>query len=238
MWIKSRRNCSTQPLRLTAFTHSAPTRKVPGIPAVAEVWCGAGQTLVILQGNRSIVGFGSNQHATLIEGGEPLYVETPATLYNGQIGIFEARGGSEAACLLLDSGQIKCLGSNDHSQLGRRTSTTQFFNPLRLVQGIIIQLPTSYDTCKPKKHTNKATCNKLIETCKQSRIVMKWFGAGCVIDGNRAFDGGCQCDGYCGFKCKLACNNNLCEWDTTLNACKIKGANATYQSIQGICPRS
>lgn len=304
-----------------------------------------------------MVGFGDNYEGTLIEGGQPMRVDNPTTLYNGETGIVEVRGGEYAACILLGSGQIKCLGNDYYSQLGRST-TSEYHNPLGLVEGIPITvaptalptlyptvlptalptslpttLPTSlptalptfsptnqpslsptsaptkptkkptaeptskptrlptavptkkatrepttkptkqptvaptkkptreptakptkqptgeptlkptkapvaqnpgeYDMCKPNKATNKAACTRLIKTCNTGGIVMKWFGAGCTINGKKAQDGGCQCDGYCGFKCKSACNNSaskLCVWDTALKACKIKGTNEAYEA--------
>lgn len=51
---------------------------------------------------------------------------------------------------------------------------------------------------------------------KAGEIAMKWYSVGCTINGKKEFDGGCQCDGYCGFKCKSACNNSagkLCVWN-------------------------
>lgn len=93
------------------------------------------------------------------------------------------------------------------------------------------QDPGEYDMCKPKKGMNKATCDKLIKTCKEGGIVMKWYGVGCTVGRKKEFDGGCQCDWYCGFKCKSACNNSagkLCVWDARLNACKGKGEYEAY----------
>lgn len=126
-----------------------------GIPAAADVLCSYMHTLVILQGNRSMVGFGYNAYGTLIEGGEPMYVLNPTALYNGQSGILEVRGGLTTACILLGTGQIKCLGADNYSQLGRGSSE-KYNNPLRPVKGITVQLaptkkPTRASTVKPTK---------------------------------------------------------------------------------------
>jgi hypothetical protein len=47
-------------------------------------------------------------------------------------------------------------------------------------------------------------CKQKITSCGNSNL--RWVGTGCKApDGSRLLDGGCQCEGYCGFGCESAC---------------------------------
>jgi hypothetical protein len=71
----------------------------------------------------------------------------------------------------------------------------------------IIPLP-----CVPQVKMEKKGCTSLIERCG-AKSKMKWTGPGCSIKGVRQFDGGCQCNEYCGYTCKKMCNMDAsCSW--------------------------
>lgn len=61
---------------------------------------------------------------------------------------------------------------------------------------------------------------------------MKFAGPGCILDGVRQRDGGCQCNHYCGYKCYKGCHrDSQCFWDWNELVCKNKKTNATGVAI-------
>lgn len=67
--------------------------------------------------------------------------------------------------------------------------------------------------CRPRKVSTFRRCTNLITRCSKFGIKMK-FGLRCGRQRNgRAKIGTCQCDQYCGYPCKKACNNDpQCFW--------------------------
>ena len=87
--------------------------------------------------------------------------------------------------------------------------------------------------CRPSHGMNKVTCEKKIKSCKIQNVLMKWSGVGCRIKGKAAGDGGCQCVGYCGYKCRAACNaDKTCLWVPTLGGCVVKSTRVKGGQMQ------
>jgi hypothetical protein len=95
--------------------------------------------------------------------------------------------------------------------------------------------------CLPRNAMNEDQCNLRIGHCAfhQNNVLMKWTGPGCRgRNGKLLQDGGCQCDGYCGYKCKAACNSdpyNMCAWNATRGVCTYKDGGADGFPM-GVCP--
>ena len=76
--------------------------------------------------------------------------------------------------------------------------------------------PTFPDTaCAPKFGLNMKQCKKKIRKCGKKKIKMKFNGMPCVESvGMRSGKSGCQCDQYCGYPCKEACESDKqCYWE-------------------------
>lgn len=84
--------------------------------------------------------------------------------------------------------------------------------------------------CRPSRATDKGECDKRISSCHfKYGIKMKWGGKGCKNPKTkkRKSDGGCQCDGYCGYTCKQSCNSDSqCRWhaDGCYSKSGVKGS--------------
>lgn len=81
-----------------------------------SVWTGYANTFVLLR-NGSVAAFGTDNYGTLGDGNtQPK--PRPVLFANGTAGIREVRGGAFTTCVLLASGQVRCLGDNFYSQFG------------------------------------------------------------------------------------------------------------------------
>ena len=94
--------------------------------------------------------------------------------------------------------------------------------------------PSTSD-CRPEFGASINQCSSLVKVCRAQQILMKWSGKGCrgkkgVVLG----DGGCQCVGYCGYRCKSACNRDkTCHWKQ--DRCLVKATNQAGGPIPA-CP--
>lgn len=88
--------------------------------------------------------------------------------------------------------------------------------------------------CRPQNSLTRDECMSRTRRCGRLSIQMKWTGRGCRSETNKALgDGGCQCLGYCGYKCSEACNaDKECFWNTGSNECWSKVDNSTGQAIE------
>jgi hypothetical protein len=62
--------------------------------------------------------------------------------------------------------------------------------------------------CNPGFKKTETTCRKFRPGCQRLyNITIKFNTRGCrQPNGRKWSDGGCQCEGYCGYHCKSACN--------------------------------
>ena len=76
--------------------------------------------------------------------------------------------------------------------------------------------------CKPSGRMTKQRCRALVSKCETVESKLKWTGKGCRSPkGAILGDGGCQCDGYCGYHCKKACSSDRqCHWVN--NTCQVR----------------
>ena len=82
------------------------------------------------------------------------------------------------------------------------------------------------NNCKPVLTQQKRVCDKLMKSCNANNSPMKWVAKGCRVKGSPVGDGGCQCDGYCGYSCRAPCNRDKqCFWNMAANACYVKATN-------------
>ena len=72
--------------------------------------------------------------------------------------------------------------------------------------------------CRPQGHIIKKDCTPRIKQCGNIDVKMKWTGRGCRSSSGAILgDGGCQCDGYCGYSCKNACRkDHQCYWANSI----------------------
>ncbi|KAH9259822.1 hypothetical protein BASA81_002248 [Batrachochytrium salamandrivorans] len=94
---------------------------------------------------------------------------------------------------------------------------------------------TAIAYCSTQNGINQAACNTKIKKCaNQYGIKMKWTGPGCTTaSGIKYHDGGCQCDGYCGYNCKGRCNNDkACTWNDQAKLCLVKKTGAVGVGIR------
>lgn len=125
---------------------------VRGVPKAASVTCGRDATFVFTQSGRSLVAFGYSNHGALVFG-KTRALEKPTTLYGGQRGIREVAGGHYAACIQLDDGVIKCIGSHGQGQLGRDLPIHDDLKKLGLVADLpLTQAPTPKPTKRPTQY--------------------------------------------------------------------------------------
>jgi len=93
----------------------------------------------------------------------------------------------------------------------------------------VSQAPTASPvatSCQARPHDSKKECAKLQKHCSAEGIQLKWGGKGCTINRKKQYDAGCQCNGYCGYKCPRACNaDSQCKWQTSQGKgqCYTKG---------------
>lgn len=92
--------------------------------------------------------------------------------------------------------------------------------------------------CRPQYTLKKAQCTSRIRTCRRVGLPMKWTGRGCRDEADKPLgDGGCQCAGYCGYKCQDACDSDSeCFWNSGANECWSKAENTTGSAIQTCYP--
>jgi len=95
--------------------------------------------------------------------------------------------------------------------------------------------------CNPANAMNEAQCLAKRGFCAlSSGRDMKWTGPGCRDRRGRLLqDGGCQCLGYCGYKCKAACNRdpfNACAWNDERGVCTYKDGGADGFPMD-VCPQ-
>ena len=94
--------------------------------------------------------------------------------------------------------------------------------------------PSSPIGCRPEFGASINECLSRIKVCRDQRVLMKWSGEGCRKKGVALGDGGCQCTGYCGYRCKSACNRDkTCHWKQ--NRCYVKTTNEVGGPIS-VCP--
>lgn len=129
----------------------SPTR-VPGVVGAAQVWCAHGQTYVIMKANGAVMGFGSNEHGALVFG-ENAKLHDPIVLYGGQAGVREIRGGHTSTCMLLTTGQVKCIGKATFGQLGRNivADSSKDLDFVTGLPSVTSQFPTRWPTRFPTR---------------------------------------------------------------------------------------
>jgi hypothetical protein len=94
----------------------------------------------------------------------------------------------------------------------------------------------SREICRPRKGIKKAMCVKLKNVCMDSYgIGMMWVGTMSPCRRLGFFDGGCQCENYCQWKCKAGCMSapGRCRWQD--GACRPREGNDNYDSDAGRC---
>jgi len=92
--------------------------------------------------------------------------------------------------------------------------------------------------CHPHPKYKRNQCEPLISSCADGGLGLKYAGQGCVNanNGNPFYDGGCQCLGYCGYRCRSACEKDSeCYWNNDLRACALNGQNLPGQRLT-TCP--
>jgi hypothetical protein len=131
--------------------------------------------------------------------------------------------GSRFTCVSFPGdGNSKCVGNGDFGTLGNDAAVLEYEVTGTFVDVIFntpgpTLAPTTPTTRAPSVNkcslvSPKVTfnnCQKKIGRCKNKNL--RWVGRGCRanVDGTKVllYDGGCQCAGYCGFGCKVACEH-------------------------------
>ena len=92
--------------------------------------------------------------------------------------------------------------------------------------------PTAASTgCHPGFALTQLQCIKSSIRCGDK---LKWTGKGCRIKKKPVGDGGCQCRGYCGYTCRVACTKDKeCIWSTVRKACLVKSTGQIGGPILG-----
>jgi len=147
-----------------------------------------------------------------------------------------------------------CMSSSSNPVAGVAQCATQFtttatLKPTKLPTGAPFHLPTVQPTgapvvttaapvgtttaapvgnplCLPSPFTKKKACRRKLLMCAELKQPMKFAGKGCKLQHIREFDGGCQCLGYCGYKCITQClKDPQCTWASDVTGCvnKITG---------------
>ena len=81
---------------------------------------------------------------------------------------------------------------------------------------------TSPPPCLPGSNLTSQQCTVRNASCNGSKL--KWVTSGCTSkSGSPLNDGGCQCHGYCAYKCQAACNSDgECTWNKKKKKCFVK----------------
>ena len=114
---------------------------------------------------------------------------------------------------------------------GLETATTLYAIIALVICVLIVkegEAATSAGGCRPSAGTTLAECTYKRSYCERDYgVKLKFAGVGCKkLDGTRWRDGGCQCDGFCGYHCRANCQqDSQCEWHDLGGVCysKING---------------
>ena len=106
--------------------------------------------------------------------------------------------------------------------------------------GGVARPPFAPKDCTPFYTTQRKPCEKLMKYCKPLGGIMKWTFKGCRGYPNVPLgDGGCQCDGYCGYTCATPCRRDKqCYWNMNAKACYVKATNQRGVPILDCLPKN
>jgi hypothetical protein len=97
----------------------------------------------------------------------------------------------------------------------------------------MFEVSSSSQLCAPSSAMDKPTCDRRVSACTGRGLTLKWTGKGCRSKKGVAMgDGGCQCSGYCGYKCAGPCKRDSeCYWDRKGKLCRVKATGLPGQPV-------